>query len=382
MGGNVKGVVVLGSTGSIGRQTLDVIRSFPQEFTVVGLAGWSNKTLLEEQVQEFRPALVWCRGLGDEASAPGLLGCTCVTIEEMACHPEVDLVMVATVGHAGLLPTLAALRARKTVALANKEIMVMGGELIAQEIKAGGSLLPVDSEPSAIWQCLLGEERNVARVIITASGGPLRTRPLTQIATVTPEEALQHPTWQMGKKITVDSATMMNKAFEVIESRWLFDVPWERIEVVIHPQSIVHSLVEFEDGSVKAQLSRPDMRIPIQYALFHPRRVQNGSRPSLSLTEAATLTFEPLDTRRYPAYPMALAAARAGGTYPAALSAADEVAVDLFLEGRIGFLDIPSLVEAVVSQHSPGSATSLDDVLGADAWARRRTMEQAGASRV
>ena len=378
MDSNVKGIVVLGSTGSIGRQTLEVLRSFPKEFTVVGLAGWSNRKLLEEQVREFRPALVWCQGLSGDSLEPGLSDCACVTMEEMARHPEVDLVMVATVGRAGLLPTLAALRSGKSVALANKEVLVMAGELIAQEVAQNGQLLPVDSEPSAIWQCLRGEERNLARLIITASGGPFRTRPLSQMSRVTPEEALQHPTWQMGRKITIDSATLMNKAFEVIESHWMFDIPWERIDVIVHPQSIVHSLVEFEDGSVKAQLSSPDMRLPIQYALFHPRRVHNGSRPSLNLAEIATLTFEELEPQRYPCFSLALEAARAGGTYPAALSAADETAVNLFLHHRIGFLDIPHLVEQVVSQHETGSATSPNDILGADAWARRRTLELAG----
>ncbi len=378
MGSTVKGIAILGSTGSIGRQTLQVVRSFPEEFNVVGLAGWSNLTLLQEQVREFHPTLVWCQGAGADAAASGVSGCASATMEEMACRPEVDLVMVATTGKAGLLPTLAALKAGKAVALANKEAIVMAGELIVREA-AGGRLLPVDSEPSAIWQCLQGEDSAVARLIITASGGALRTMPPSQMAAVTPEEALRHPTWQMGKKITIDSATLMNKAFEVIESHWLFDMPWEKIDVVIHPQSIVHSLVEFEDGSMKAQLSPPDMRLPIQYALFHPRRIHDDSRTGLDLTEVSTLTFEPLDVQRYPCFSVATEAARAGGTYPAALSGADEVAVSLFLSGRIGFLDIPHLVEDVVDQHDPGSATSLDDILGAEAWARRRTVELAGA---
>ncbi len=377
MGSTVRGIAVLGSTGSIGCQTLQVIRSFPDEFAVVGLAGWSNLKLLEEQGREFRPSLVWCQGAGTDALTSAVPDCAAVTMEEMVCRPEVDLVVVATAGKAGLLPILMALQAGKSVALANKEAIVMAGELIAREA-AQGCLLPVDSEPSAIWQCLRGEDSNVARLIITASGGSLRDLPLSQMAAVTPEEALRHPTWQMGKKITIDSATLMNKAFEVIESHWLFDMPWEKIDVVVHPQSIVHSLVEFEDGSMKAQLSPPDMRLPIQYALFHPRRVHDGSRAGLDLTEIANLSFEPLDTQRYPCFNLALEAARAGGTYPAALSAADEVAVNLFLNGRIGFLDIPYLVEEVVNQHDPGNATSLDEIMGADTWARRRTVELAG----
>ena len=218
----------------------------------------------------------------------------------------------------------------------------------------------------------------MSRLIITASGGPFRTLPRSKLGSVTPEEALRHPTWQMGKKITIDSATLMNKAFEVIEVRWLFNMPWEKIDVVIHPQSIVHSLVEFEDGSIKAQLSYPDMRLPIQYALLHPMRLPNGNHRSLDLTEVTALTFEPLDIERHPCFSLALDAARAGRTYPAALNAADQVAVDLFLQKRIGFLGIPSLVEKVVNSHSPGSATSLDDIQDADAWARRRALELAG----
>ncbi|PKB65280.1 MAG: 1-deoxy-D-xylulose-5-phosphate reductoisomerase [SAR202 cluster bacterium Io17-Chloro-G3] len=377
MGDVVKRITVLGSTGSIGRQTLHIVRSFPEEFNVVGLAGWSNVELLREQVQEFRPKYVWCQGSGAKDVASELPGCSVATMEEMACHQDVDLVMVATTGKAGLTPIIAALRASKTVALANKEAVVMAGELITQEASPG-QLLPVDSEPSAIWQCLRGEENDVANLIITASGGPFRTRPLSEMASVTPEEALRHPTWQMGKKITIDSSTLMNKAFEVIESHWLFNVAWDKINVVVHPQSIVHSLVEFQDGSVKAQLSPPDMGLPIQYALFHPRRVPNNFRATLNLVEIAALTFESLEIQRYPCFNIALDVAHAGGTYPAALSAADEVAVNMFLQGRLGFLDIPYLVEDVVSQHSPGSAHSLEEILNADTWARRRAVELAG----
>ena len=374
----MKGIVVLGSTGSVGRQTLDVIRSFRDQFTLVGLAGGSNRNLLAEQAREFRPALVWCQTEERRVPSSTFPGCRFVSMEEMVCHPDVDMVVVATAGGVGLGPTLAALSAGKSVALANKEVIVMAGELIAQKGPGWDNILPVDSEPSAIWQCLQGEDHSVFRLIITASGGPFRTLPRSKLGSVTPEEALRHPTWQMGKKITIDSATLMNKAFEVIEVRWLFNMPWEKIDVVVHPQSIVHSLVEFEDGSIKAQLSYPDMRLPIQYALLHPRRLPNGHRRGLDLAEVTALTFEPLDIERHPCFSLALAAARAGGTYPAALNAADEVAVDLFLQKRIGFLEIPSLVEKVVNSHSPGSATSLDDILDADAWARRRALELAG----
>ena len=378
MGNTVKGIVVLGSTGSIGRQTLDVIRSFPDRFTLVGLAGGSNRSLLAEQAGEFRPALVWYQTEDGGTASSTFPGCRFVSMEEMVCHPDVDMVVVATTGAAGLGPTLAALSAGKSVALANKEVIVMAGELIAQRGSGWDNILPVDSEPSAIWQCLQGEDHSVARLIITASGGPFRTLPRSKLGSVTPEEALRHPTWQMGKKITIDSATLMNKAFEVIEVRWLFNMPWEKIDVVVHPQSIVHSLVEFEDGSIKALLSYPDMRLPIQYALLHPTRLPNGHRRGLDLAEVTALTFEPLDIERHPCFTIALDAARAGGTYPAALNAADQVAVELFLQKRIGFLEIPSLVEKVVNSHSSGSATSLDDIQDADAWARRRAQELAG----
>ena len=377
----MKGIAILGSTGSIGRQTLEVIRSFPQHFSVVGLGGWTNLGLLQEQVEKFQPALVYCQDLSNGATPPSFANSTSATLEEMVCHQKVDLVVIATSGSVGLLPTLLALRARKEVALASKEAVVMAGPLLAQEVAAGGILLPVDSEPSAIWQCLRGEDHDVARIIITASGGPFRTRPLADLATVTPQEALQHPTWRMGKRITVDSATLMNKAFEVIEAHWLFDVPWEKIEVVLHPQSIVHSLVEFQDGSMKAQLAPPDMRLPLQYALFYPRRVESRWLERLDIAKVGSLSFEPLERGRYECFSIAMEAAQAGGTYPAALCAADEVAVRLFLEGTVGFMEIPRLVQQVVDEHDPGSAISLDDVMDADAWARRRTLELAGASR-
>ncbi|MBI4201383.1 MAG: 1-deoxy-D-xylulose-5-phosphate reductoisomerase [Chloroflexi bacterium] len=375
----MKGIAVLGSTGSIGRQTLDVIRAFPQHFSVVALGGWSNIGLLREQVREYRPALAFWQDIGNQDALSGSATTLSASMEEMVCNPRVDVVVVATAGPAALLPTLQALRAKKVVALASKEVLVMAGAIIAQEQAAGATLLPIDSEASAIWQCLQGEDSSVRRIIVTASGGPFRTRPLAKLSAVTPEEALKHPTWRMGKKITVDSATMMNKAFEVMEAHWLFRVPWEKIEVVLHPQSIVHSLVEFQDGSIKAQMAPPDMRLPIQYALFYPQRIPTKGLDPLDVTKVGCLTFEAMDTRRYPCFPIALQAAKAGGTYPAALSAADEVAVALFLEGATSYLDIPRLVGRVVDEHIPGSATSLEDVIAADAWARKRTLELARA---
>ncbi len=369
----MKSLTILGSTGSIGRQTLEVVRAFPQELRVVGLAAGNNLELLAQQVQEFAPQAVsyLAPQAGGTVSLPN--GCRRLTPEEVAALPEADLVMAATVGGAGLRPVLAAIEADKPVALANKEVIVMAGELVTRTARQRGvPLLPVDSEPSAIWQCLRGEDREVSRLLITASGGALRHRSVAELASVTPEEALRHPTWQMGSKITVDSATLMNKAFEVIESRWLFDVPWERIQVVIHPQSIIHSMVEFNDGSVKAQISPPDMRLPIQYALLYPRRQPNDSLPRFDPVATGALTFEALDTTRYPCFSLALEAAKRGDTYPAVLSAADEVAVERFLAGQIGFLDIYSLVERVLSQHTPTADPNVEEILDADAWARRQ----------
>ncbi len=364
--------MVLGSTGSIGRQTLDIVRTFPEEFDVVGLSAGFNVQLLEQQIQEFHPKYIYCA----DASHSFPPGTPFLSMSEMACLDEVDLVMVATIGAVGLLPTLSALKHRKVVALCNKEPIIMAGPLIKKyESQFGGAVLPVDSEPSAIWQCLQGENNPIRRLIITASGGPFRSTPLAELDSVTPAQALKHPTWQMGRKITIDSATLMNKAFEVIESHWLFGVPWDRIEVVVHPQSTVHSMVEFEDGSVKAQLGPPDMHLPIQYALFHPNRVPNDRIPRLNNSIPYSLTFQPLEPERYPCFGLALNAARQGGTFPAVLSAADEVAVNAFLGGKIGFTDIHRVVETVVSQHQPSPGEDLDEVLAADRWAAARATE-------
>jgi 1-deoxy-D-xylulose-5-phosphate reductoisomerase len=369
----VKRLVILGSTGSIGRQTLDVVRAFPADFIVHGLAARSSSALLLEQAWEFRPRLLYCR----DGNLPGALPPDCQMVSdlrEMAAAPGTDLVMQAMVGNAGLLPTLDALREGIPVALANKEpVVIAGGLLTAEAHRSGAPLLPVDSEPSAIWQCLRGEapEETVRRLIITASGGPFRQRPLEELAHVTPQEALQHPTWQMGPKITVDSATLMNKGFEVIEAHWLFAVPWDRLEVVVHPQSIIHSMVEFADGSVKAQMGPPDMRLPIQYALFYPERRGNAALPRFDPLTSTPLTFTPLDLQRYPCFALALDAGRRGGTYPAVLSAADEVAVELFLQGRIGFLDIPRLVGDALERHQATAEPTVEEILAADAWARK-----------
>lgn len=377
----MKGIVVLGSTGSIGRQTLEVVRAFPHEFQVKGLAANTNRDLLLRQAWETHPEAIWCaEGIEQEALPPGT---RCVAnLEDLVHLPGVNLLVVATVGLSGLKPTLASIRRGIPVALANKEAIVVAGPLIVEEATAHKTpLLPIDSEPSAIWQCLQGEERQPSRVILTASGGAFRTRPLEELATVTPEEALQHPTWKMGKKITIDSATLMNKAFEVIEAHWLFGVPWERIEVVLHPQSIVHSMVEFPDGSIKAQLGVPDMRLPIQYALFYPRRMPNAALPRLDFRQALALAFEPLDPARYPCFTLAIEAGKRGGSYPAVLNGADEAAVALFLERRIPFTHIPRLVQHALEAHKPVSNPTLEDLLQADAWARQEVYRALGVQR-
>ena len=365
-------IVILGSTGSIGRQTLDIVRAFREEFEVVGLAAGNNTTLLLEQVAEFGPDYIWC------ANPPAELpdGVKMLPMTEMASLPEVDQVMVALMGAVGLEPTMNALRAGKQVALSNKEPIVMAGAALKNaEAEYGGVILPVDSEPSAIWQCLQGEDNHIRRLMITASGGPFRRTPLHELEAVTPEQALRHPTWRMGDKITIDSATLMNKAFEVIESHWLFSVPWEDIAVVVHPQSTIHSMVEFDDGSVKAQLGPPSMRLPIQYALFYPKRFANDEIPRLDIGSPWSLDFEPMEPKRFPCFDLAVSAGRAGGTMPTVLSAADEVAVQAFLSGKIRFTDIYRLVERLLGEHDLQSSPDLDAIVEADRWANVRAAE-------
>jgi len=374
--GGLKRIAVLGSTGSIGQQTLEVVRVLRDRFSVVGLGAGSNAELLASQIKEFRPSIVSFQGSKRDLrqmlaslsmSAPELL-----SLDEMASHPDVDLVLIATSGKAGLAPTLAAIRARKEIALANKEVLVMAGAIVMAEArKHGVKIRPVDSEHSAIWQCLKGEQKKrVSRLLLTASGGPFRRYPVEKLKAITPEQALNHPTWRMGRKVTVDSATLMNKGMEIIEARWLFDVPFSRIDVVVHSESIVHSMVQFADGSIKAQLSRPDMRLPIQYALTYPERQSNPQLPILDWGKTMALNFEAPDLPRFPCLRLAREAGDRGGTCPAVLSAADEVAVELFLAGRIGFLDIAGLVSDALEHHTVVQNPSLDDILEADAWAR------------
>ena len=371
----MKKLVVLGSTGSIGQQTLDIARAFPSIFQVVGLAAGTNVDLLQAQVREFQPEMVYCASSKDLELPPHAQW---APMEEMSTRDDVDLVMAATIGTAGLLPTFRALECGKRVALANKEVIVMAGELLkAAEARYGGAILPVDSEPSAIWQCMQGEPSALRRIIITASGGPFRTADPGDLESVTPEQALKHPTWQMGRKITVDSATLINKAFEVIESRWLFDLPFEKIEVVVHPQSVVHSMIELADNSVKAQMGPPDMRLPIQYSMFHPDRMPNDLIPRLDIANPYNLTFQPLELDRYPCFSLALEAGKRGGTYPAALSAADEIAVSLFLERKIGYMDIGRVINRVLEDHEVSSEPDLEELVEVDQWARVRANEVA-----
>ncbi|MSQ61527.1 MAG: 1-deoxy-D-xylulose-5-phosphate reductoisomerase [Dehalococcoidia bacterium] len=379
MGRSMKGVAVLGSTGSIGTQTLSVLRGLAPEYGVVALAAGQNVALLAQQVAEFKPKLIYAEAAGARQQLTGALSSTgaWATPDEMAAHPDVDLVIVGTSGKAGLAPTLAALRAGKDVALANKEVLVMAGELVMAEARrSGAAVRPVDSEHSAIWQCVWGEEPGaLQRIILTASGGAFRDRPLEELRQVTPAEALRHPTWNMGAKITVDCATLMNKGMETIEARWLFDVPLERVDVVLHRESIVHSMVEMRDGSVKAQLGLPDMRLPIRCAITYPERLPFDELPRLDLAAIGTLTFDRVDLERFPCLGLAMAAGRAGGTHPAAMAAADEVAVGHFLAGRIGFMDIAPVVEQAIAAHRAVAAPDLEAVLAIDAWARRYTDE-------
>jgi len=367
-------IAVLGSTGSIGRQTLDVIRQLPGRFAVAALAAGRNSEELARQVAEFRPRYACAEArpaaLDDALSASGTRW---LTMDEMAVAPDVDLVLVGTAGAAGLTPTLAALGAARPVAIANKEVLVMAGHLIRRAMLAGGGdLRPVDSEHSAIWQCLWGEEHHeIRRILLTASGGAFRDLDRSQLAAVTPEQALNHPTWNMGAKITVDSASLMNKGMETIEAMWLFGVPMEKVEVVLHRESIVHSLVEFSDGSVKAQLGVPDMRLPIQCALAYPDRMPVPPAPALDLAAVGQLNFGRPDFSRFPCLGLAMDAGRRGGTYPAVMAAADEVAVGRFLARELGFLDIPAIIEMTLAKHESTADPDLETVLAADAWARR-----------
>jgi 1-deoxy-D-xylulose-5-phosphate reductoisomerase len=362
----VKRIAILGSTGSIGTQTIQVVGQHPDRLQVVALAAGSNHVRLMQQAREHDVRKVATFEPTPDPSIPSGIG----AISELAQDPEVDLVVVAVAGVIGLVPTLAAIRAGKEVALASKEVLVAAGELVMPEVRARGvTLTPIDSEHSAILQCLQGARRDsVERIYITSSGGPFRGYNRDQLAKVTRAQALDHPTWRMGGKITIDSATLMNKGLEIIEAKWLFDLPLSRIEVVVHPQSIVHSLVRFVDGSVLGQMGLPDMRLPIQYALLYPDRVPNAF-PAWNPMEGATLTFEQPDHEAFPAIRLARQAEAMGGTAPCVLNAANEEAVHAFLRGEFAFIEIVERVEEALSRHQPVEAT-LDNLLQADAWAR------------
>jgi len=374
MGDTIKQLAVLGSTGSIGQQTLDVVRALPYRFRIIGLAAGKNIALLSKQVSEFNPRFVCYQN----KKVPAHLldgGYELLSLEDIACHPQVDMVVMATSGKSGLSPTLAAVTAGKTVALANKESLVMAGEIITKEAKRNkAQILPIDSEHSAIWQ------QEAVKLILTASGGPFRGYSSAQLEGVTAEQALKHPSWQMGKKVTIDSATLMNKGLEVIEARWLFNVPFDHIKVIIHPQSIIHSMVEFADGSVKAQLSYPDMRLPIQYALSYPERLPNPQLPQLNWRTINNLTFEPPDLDTFPCLKLAIEAGKKGGTYPTVLCSADEAAVDLFLSGHIKFTDIAHLVEQTLVQHQSIAHPTLEEIMATDSWAKQKILELIGAN--
>lgn len=363
----MRGIALLGSTGSIGRSALEVLRRQREHFRVVALTGGRNRELLDAQVAEWHPAFV---GLVEGPPNGRPHGPACLI--EAATHPDVDIVLNAVVGSAGLDATLAALRAGKRVALANKETLVMAGELVAEAARAGGGeLVPVDSEHSAVLQCIAGRESGVAKLTLTASGGPFRGWTAERMAGATVAEALNHPTWDMGKKVTVDSATLANKALELIEAHFLFGLPYDALDVVVHPQSIVHAFAEFVDGSVLAQLAFPSMELPILYALTFPARLPDAGVRRFDPVSAGPLTFEPVRPEIFRAFRAGRAAGRAGGTAPAAFNAANEVAVEAFLAGRIPLGRISDTIEHVLGAHRTAPATSLEAVREADRWARR-----------
>ena len=377
----MKRLAVLGSTGSIGVNTLDIVRQFPDQFEVVGLSAGRNSRLLKQQILQFRPRVVSLldTGLSDAlrrelSSAPVEIVHGVEGLIRVATHPDVDQVVSALVGAVGLIPTLSAIKTGKAIALANKEALVMAGKIIMEEARRNHvQILPIDSEHSAIFQSLLGHRReDVHRIILTASGGPFLKLSLRELEEVTAREALQHPNWEMGRKITIDSASLMNKGLEVIEAHWLFDMPVEKIDVQIHPQSVVHSMVEYIDGSTVAQMGIPDMRVPISYALSFPRRLPL-TLPRLNLCEKGGLSFFPPDVERFPCLALAYRSIEIGETLPAILNAANEVAVGAFLEGSLKFTDIPCLVRQVMDQHEVKPVKTIEDILRADQWGREKS---------
>jgi len=377
----MKNVVLLGSTGSIGTSTIKVAEDLPDRIRLLGLGAGNNSELLLEQTRKHRPEAISIMEPGKARELRAVLGTTAEVFSgeegllKLATLPGADIVLIAIVGTAGLKPALAAIRAGKDIAVASKEILVMAGEIVMKEARQQGvRVLAVDSEHSAIFQCLDGKPADSVRKLwLTASGGPFRTTPKEEFPGITVERALKHPSWVMGRKITIDSATLFNKGLEMIEARWLFDVEMARVAVVVHPQSVVHSMVEFVDGSMLAQLSTPDMCLPIQYALTYPDRARS-ERVQTNLARLGTLTFEEPDRERFPALELARRAGEAGGTLPAVLNAANEVAVDGFLNRRINFTQIPEMVRRTMERHQVVTQPTLVQIIEADAWARRQNL--------
>jgi 1-deoxy-D-xylulose-5-phosphate reductoisomerase len=378
----MKKIVILGSTGSVGRQALQVIDEFPHEFKIVGLAAGANVQLLAEQVEKYRPQYA---SIGSEEDTVLLKHLIKGKVEifngekglvELAKLKDIDLILIAVSGITGLLPTLTALENKITVALANKETMVTAGSLVMEKAKEHGTaIIPVDSEHSALFQCL--EKENITaieKLILTASGGPFLKATREELSNVSPQMALQHPNWQMGAKITVDCAGLINKGLEIMEAHWLFDVPYEKIEVVVHPQSIIHSMVQYQDGSVLAQLGSPDMRIPIQYAFTYPQRLAN-SFPHLDFYQLREISFQKPDFTKFPGLALAIRAGKIGGTMPTVFNGANEEAVALFLKGCIRFIDIPQIIEKVMIQHQTLANFQVSDILEIDHWARLKAQE-------
>lgn len=381
--GIMKNISLLGASGSIGTQTLDVLRSHPDQFRLVAFSVGKNIDYAVKVIQEFSPQIVSVQREEDVLKLQAVSGNTKIVygsegLLEVALHPDAEIVVNAVVGSVGLLPTLRAIEAKKTIGIANKETLVTAGHLVMEAArKHNVSLLPVDSEHSAIFQCLNGEnEKRISRLIITASGGSFRDKTRDELHHVTVEDALRHPNWSMGSKITIDSATMMNKGLEVIEAHWLFGIPYEQIDVVLHKESIIHSMVEFEDRSVMAQLGSPDMRVPIQYALTYPDRLPLSDAKQLNLWEIGTLHFEKMNQERFRCLRFAYEAGKAGGSMPAVMNAANEVAVEAFLQKRIGFLTVEDLIEKAMNHHNVIARPSLEEILEIDAATRRFVMEQ------
>ncbi len=376
----MKRLAILGSTGSIGVNTLDIVRQFPDQFEVVSLSAGLNIQLLKQQILQFRPKVVSLinKGLSealrrDLSSVPVEIVHGVEGLIRVATHPDVDQVVSALVGAVGLIPTLSAIKMGKAIALANKEALVMAGKIMMEEARQNHvQVLPIDSEHSAIFQSLLGHRReDVYRIILTASGGPFFKLPVHELEGVTTREALQHPNWEMGRKITIDSASLMNKGLEVIEAHWLFNMPVEKIDVQIHPQSVIHSMVEYIDGSIVAQMGITDMRVPISYALSFPHRL-HLHLPRLNLFQKGDLTFFPPDPERFPCLTLAYRSIEIGETMPAILNAANEVAVSAFLEGSLKFTDLPLLIQQVMNEHEVKPVQTIEDILRADQWGREK----------